>query len=483
MLHPLEQKIVALRRRVRRMATLYGLSIATAALLATTAALGLTDYLLRFQDRGLRILALLLVLGTLGWTFYRHVFAVWLARLRDVDLALLVERRFPSLGDRLLSAVEFLHVAHDDPAAGSTALRQAMVAATTAETERLDFSAVLDRRPTAWAVAALAAVCLLAGACVVLDPSASRIAVARLINPFGTAAWPQMNHLAIRRPVERVARGRVFQIEVIDAQGARLPSEVRIHYRFDAPDAEAVEEIERLRYVEGAMTARRENVLRPFSYRVEGGDDQSMPWRDVEVVEPPTIEAASARLIPPAYTGWPPMRARRNIRALEGTRVEMAAAATKPLKSAVLCLEDGARIPAQLVGDGKQLSVAFTVEKSGSYWFELADREGLSGGSDDRWEIRATHDTPPTVSIEQPTANLFVTPRAVVPIRVAAKDDLAVRSMALMFRRSDSEPEIARPLWASAAAAHPDRPAGGPGNSAGRAAALSRIAGTSARSN
>jgi uncharacterized small protein (DUF1192 family) len=457
-LHPLEQKIVALRRRVRRMATLYGLSIATAALLATTAALGLTDYLLRFQDRGLRILALLLVLGTLGWTFYRHVFAVWLARLRDVDLALLVQRRFPSLGDRLLSAVEFLHVARDDPAAGSTALRQAMVAATTAETERLDFSAVLDRRPTAWAVAALAAACLLAGACVVLDPSASRIAVARLINPFGTAAWPQMNHLAIRRPVERVARGRVFRIEVIDAQGARLPSEVRVHYRFDAPDAEAVEEIERLRYVEGAMTARRENVLRPFSYRVEGGDDQSMPWRDVEVVEPPTIETASARLIPPAYTGWPPMRAKRNIRALEGTRVEMAAAAAKPLKSAVLCLEDGARIPAQLAGDGKQLNVAFTVEKSGSYWFELADREGLSGGSDDRWEIRAAHDTPPTVSIEQPTANLFVTPRAVVPLRVAAKDDLAVRSMALMFRRSDSEPEIARPLWASAAATHPDRP-------------------------
>ena len=58
-------------------------------------------------------------------------------------------------------------------------------------------------------------------------------------------------------------------------------------------DAEAVEEIDRLRYVEGAMTARRENVLRPFSYRVEGGDDQSMPWYDVQVVEPPAIEAAS----------------------------------------------------------------------------------------------------------------------------------------------------------------------------------------------
>ncbi len=456
--HPLEQKIATLRRRVRRTTAVYGLSIATAVLLATTAALGLGDYLLRFQDRGLRIIASLLALSMLGWTFYRYVLAAWLARLGDLDLALLVQRRFPSLGDRLLSAVEFLHADGDDPAAGSTALRQAMVAATTAEAEPLDFSAVLNRRSATWAAAALAAVCLLTGVCVLMDPSGARIAATRLANPFGTTAWPRMTHLAIRRPVVRVARGRAFQLEVVDAQGARLPSEVRIHYRFDAAEAEAVEEVDRLRYAGGAMTARRENVLRPFSYWIEGGDDQSLPWYDVQVVEPPAIEVATARLIPPAYTGWPPVAAQRNIRALEGTRVEITATTTKPLQSAVLCLESGARVPAQLDANGKRLSVAFTVEKSGSYWFDLTDREGLTGGSDDRWEIRAIHDPPPTVTIEQPTANLFVTPRAVVPLRVAAKDNLAIRSMALMFRRSDSEPEAARPLWTSAATARPEQP-------------------------
>ncbi len=68
MLHPLEQKIVSLRRRVRRMVAVYGLSVVAAALLGTMAALGLIDYLLRFQDRGLRIIASLLVLGVLAWT-------------------------------------------------------------------------------------------------------------------------------------------------------------------------------------------------------------------------------------------------------------------------------------------------------------------------------------------------------------------------------------------------------------------------------
>ena len=138
------------------MAAVYGLSIATAALLATMAALGLSIICCGSKTAACGSLPRCCCWACSGGpstvTFLRPGWT----RLRDVDLALLVQRRFPSLGDRLLSAVEFLHVADDDPAAGSTALRQAMVAATTAETEPLDFSAVLDPRPTARAAAALA---------------------------------------------------------------------------------------------------------------------------------------------------------------------------------------------------------------------------------------------------------------------------------------------------------------------------------------
>ena len=44
-----------------------------------------------------------------------------------------------------------------------------------------------------------------------------------------------------------------------------------------------------------------------------------MPWFDVEVVDPPSIESVSIRLIPPAYAGWPAVRSERHIRALVGT--------------------------------------------------------------------------------------------------------------------------------------------------------------------
>ena len=128
---------------------------------------------------------------------------------------------------------------------------------------------------------------------------------------LNNAAWPQKNHLAIRNPVERVGRGRAFEIEAVDSAAAPLPAEVFIHYRFTGADGALTEETVLMHQVGKTAVARRENVARPFSYRVEGGDDRSMPWLPVEVVEPPAVESLSIRLIPPSYTGWPAGKGRK----------------------------------------------------------------------------------------------------------------------------------------------------------------------------
>ena len=104
MLHPLEQKIVSLRRRVRRMAAVYGLSVVAAILLATVAVLGRSticcDSRTAACGSSSRSCA-----GRAGVELLRRFLASTLfARLRDADLALRVERRFPRLNDRLLSA-------------------------------------------------------------------------------------------------------------------------------------------------------------------------------------------------------------------------------------------------------------------------------------------------------------------------------------------------------------------------------------------
>ncbi|NQT11422.1 MAG: hypothetical protein HQ582_01650 [Planctomycetes bacterium] len=462
MSHPLEKRIGLLRSRVRRLVTLYGASWIVAAVVAALVVLGLADYLLRFQDRGIRVICSLAVLGVLGWTCYRYWFLGLRARLSDVEMARRLQRRFPELGDALASSVEFLGQSEDDPTAGSVALRRALIAQTTAEAEQLDFRDALGRGPTLRAALSALVVCLTALGLLILDPLSSGIAAARLVNPLGGVAWPQTYHLALCREVGPVAKGGVFEVEVVDRAGIRPPADARIHYRFENADGAVVEENEPMpvvdaamaarrengetaspidpRFRNGVMIARRENVIRPFSFRVEGGDDRSMPWIPVDVLEPPALESVSVKLIPPDYTGWPAEQAERNIRALVGTRVEISARSTKPLESALICLEGGDETLARLIEgeSGKwDLEAGFVVRQSGAYWFRLTDEEGLSGGSDARWEIRAILDAPPSVVIEQPASNVYVTPEAVVPLSVSAKDDLAVRRVDLEFNRSD----------------------------------------------
>ncbi|MHC4401321.1 MAG: DUF4175 family protein [Planctomycetota bacterium] len=464
MTHPLEQRIDVLRHRLRRLLVVYGVSWMVAAALAAVIALGLTDYVFRFRDRGIRLVFSLAVVGVVGWACYRYLLMGLSTWLSDVELARRLQRRFPRLSDVLASAVQFLGQSEDDPTAGSVALRRSVIAQATADAEPLDFRHVLDRRPVVRVALASSALCMVALALVLLDPLHSRIAVARLVNPFGGEPWPQKNHLELVEAVTRVAKGQVFEIEVVDRNGVRLPEEVRVHYQFENPDGSLTEEIEPMRFVDGAiaarrtngttdprrqdgmMVARRENVSRPFSYRVDGGDDDSMPWIPVEVLEPPSLDSITVELTPPQYTGWPMEKASGHVHALVGTRAAIRGKSSKPLESAVLCFEDGQEVEARLTDSSRELAAEFTVEQSGAYWFRLTDVEGLSGGDDARWEIRAVPDAPPSVSIERPVADAFVTPQAELLVRISAKDDLAVHRVDLHFQRSDRPDESQPPL-------------------------------------
>ena len=452
MLHPLAQRIDALRSRVRRQTLLDGVGWSCAVVLATLVGLGGIDYLIRFDDSGIRVLAALTFWGVVAGAVYRYLYLPLHAELGDVRLALRLQRRFPVLGDSLASAVEFLRQSDEDRLAGSVAMRRAVVAQATADTEDLDFAQAVDRQPATRALMAAVAVGLVGLILLALNPTASGVALVRLLNPFGTTAWPRTTHLQLRERVERVARGQDFEVEVTEQSG-RLPAEVRIEYRFTDDTGRRTDELERMHLLNGAMVARREGVVRPFSYRISGGDDHSLPWTDVAVLEPPRVESIEITLTPPAYTGWPAEAVQQPLRALAGSSVSIAARASKPLRQVELCLEGGTRLPGRIEADGQSFVVpaasGWMVEKSATYWLELTDTEKLLGGRDDRWDIRVVADAPPTVSIERPTTNVFVTPQAIVPLRVMAKDDLAIQSIALAYSRSDKgdAPETTVPLY------------------------------------
>jgi len=437
--HEIETRIADVRRRARRLLVLHAVSLMIAAVVATTLALALADYWIRFRDPGLRVLSLLALLGVLAWAMLHFLRPVFARRLDDVAIAQRIERQFPVLRDRLSSAVEFLHVPPTDHHAGSPALRDLVIAETTSAARDVDMTAVLEPRGTRRALAGAVAVVTLALAAVLFDPASARLALARLANPFGSATWPRQNDLVLRDPPTRIAAGQTFEVELADAAGHALPDEVRIHYLYDTPSGEQ-EEVETMHLLGGLMVARKENVTRPFQYRAEGGDDDRMAWTTLEVVEPPRIDSLQATLYPPSYTQWPPEPTENNLHALRGTRVAFSGVATRPLRAATLRQEPGPSIPCTLSADGTRFELPaeapepMVVDRSGQYWFELEDPEGIIGGGDSRFEIRAITDNPPSVTVERPGASSFVTPVAAVRLQAVAKDDLGVRRVALHFR-------------------------------------------------
>jgi hypothetical protein len=442
--HPLQQRINAVGRSARRNAVLYGVCWATVVIVASMLVGGLLDYYLRIEYRPARLLISAGLLIATGWGVYRFLYPQLMGRAGNVAVAQRVQDRYPQLNHKLASAVEFLGQSEDDALAGSPALRRAVVAQASAEVEQLELREVVSRRPAVKAVGGAAIVAAIATLVVLVSPANSRTALARLVNPLGDNAWPKRNQLAFVDPPSRVASGSLFEVELRDANN-RMPEDVAIVYRFEEEDGPR-EVPEQMQFVDGVMVATRDNVRRPFAFRAVGGDDAT-PWHTLEVLEPPRIESLTATLSPPEYSGWPETTSSGRIAALAGTNVTLQASVSKPLESAALVTNDGKKIPAALSDDGLHLTIpashqsVWMIRNSGTYTIELIDHDRITGGASDQWQIRAIADEAPTVNVEKPAAELHVTASAIVPLRVLAKDRLAIKDIAIKYIRSDASDE------------------------------------------
>lgn len=443
MAHPLQQKVAQVRRQARWLLTLYALGWTVCLVVSVVLLLSIADYWIRFQDPGIRLMCSLAVVGMLAWACYRYWLTGWSQPLDDVQVAQRIERRFPQLSDRLTSAIEFLKQEELDAQAGSAELRRAVIHETASVIEPLALSEVLERRPTRRALLTAGGVTVVALAVALVAPQSTRIALGRLCNPLGGEAWPKYYSVQFRDAPTRLAVGQVFEVELLNDREHRLPDEARMFYRYDDHASEASDDSQPMQLLNGTLVARKEGVTRPFWYRAEGGDDRSMDWIRLEVVEPPKASDVRVVLHPPAYSGLPVEPSERGIAALRGTRVSLTGSSNKKLRGVKVRQESGEETAAVVEDGGYRFSLAadaenaFVVDKSGAYWLELEDSEGLVGGASDRWEIRAITDQVPTVTVEQPDSNIFVTARGEVPLKIVVKDDMAIERVSLHFSRSD----------------------------------------------
>lgn len=473
--HPLQLRIAAIRRRVRLLLLLYGAGCAAATAATGWALLALGDYLFRYEETGIRLLSSVAAAAVAAAACYRFFRPIVEARLSDVFIARQIERRFPELHERLAGAVAFLHAPDDDAAAGSPQLRRAVIHETTQEALPLPLSGVVRLRPIVVPLV-FAALGLTAVAGLYLaDRTSASIALRRLALPLGDASWPQVNRLKVLNPVQRLPAGGRLKVDVVDAAGAEIDGEVKLLVR-NSSDGEP--ESLPMQLQAGAWSAERKNVTADFAYRAVGGDDRSMPWIEVQVVDPPAVREVEWSYRYPEYAAWKtfasgprPGDALVQLAPVPvGTTIEFHVRTNKPVREARLVVGAG-EVPQPAVLDADRLGFALTAEnknawlaaRSESFRFEMIGDDDFAGGRDLRYEIHVESDPPPWVKLlrprgtpEDPRGDVFVTPDAVVEVDISTGDAFTVRpqtalkSVALRYSRSDrsSEPDQSTTLYA-----------------------------------
>jgi hypothetical protein len=441
MAHPLVERVRAIGRRAKRLVIIYGFGWFFACVLTSALALGLVDFVFRFHDVTLRLLTSGLLLAAIIWSFRKFIYPAIQYQRNEVAIAQLVERVHPHLRDRLSSAIEFLQQEEGEGTAGSLQLRQAVIAETGALADTIEFEKCIDSRKPRRAALISTVVAIAVGLVGMLNWQATSVAAQRLIWPLGSTQWPRQNYLKFTKAPTRLAAGDPFEVELID-NGGTLPSNVTLEI-WPAGSSRGQVQRHQMQPLGEKMVYRIENVAQPYRYRAFGGDDETMAWMDLQIVDPPRVESAELTLIHPQYTGRPIEPVEQHIRALIGSQIRINGTADRKIQHAEIVVQKASgeqRVPLDIAADEVSFSLSanseqtWEVKESGMYWIELTDEEGLAAQATSSWELTAVNDRPPTISISLPkNPTTHVIAKARVPIEIVVKDDLAIESVVITY--------------------------------------------------
>jgi len=440
----IEQWVLRIYRRVRRLLWVRAFSWTLLWLLLFCAAMIIIDW--TFRPRSMLFRSLLsggLVAG-IGAIFAGSWYFFFRTPVTPALVARRLESLLPGMGDRVSSAVAMTAVVRPLSELESEALRRTGADFAVARPERMVHSGA------SWITAFGALLGLsLAIAAVLWQPAVVSRGTSRLLIPGGENLWPQEVHLVFEELPRRTYQGDPLQWFIRNRDG-NLPADTSVWTRSQDPRGE--ERIERLpiEIAGGQGVVRLDDPRADFSVRAEGGDDDSMPWIDVQVTAGPRIESFQLEIDHPSYTGKPRMTVADNrVRLLQGSTVRIVAQLTQPLEQATWVFEgasaagaaigtggeqatrqgeDRARVVAAIREQDGRRFVAGPVEmrERGTWRFHWVDREGIASRSDEQWSIEIDEDAAPVVRWIVPAKDLQISPQGTILLERQCEDDLGL---------------------------------------------------------
>lgn len=465
-----------LRSRARLVGVGYRLFMLLAIAIGIAAATGLLDAALRLP-MWLRMIAWLVGIG--GLVGAARIWIVPACRFNPglIDLALRVEEAVPSYRGRLASAIDFARSGDASSLDRSTSPTTEALAAKVVDEVSRDWTpafAANRLKPAMalkgglWLTTILAALAGLA----VMSPNSTAIGAARVLTPWAGVEWPSRTDVRDPMTMGFHPLGTDLLMRALVARSHRdwEDTDVSVQYRLLGEGDRVLDERrELLTWQRRAETGGQvyERLVQPsgetLEYRFVTLDDTT-EWKRVDLIEPPAVVGARARITLPEYArtlqrdegvqadeqgrivaDLGPGTDERAIapRVLAGSRIEMTITLNKPVEVPASLAESIERsravgetaAPATIEADGSEWTVAWELTDPVRMPIELVDSYGIESMEPAVFRFDARDDRPAGATITEPKSDLSVLATAVLEVAGEARDDVGLRALRIERQR------------------------------------------------
>jgi len=411
-------------RRLRAGETAVAILGALGGLLAAYLVLFVSD---RFWDTPVVLRALLagtglLSVGAAGWFWTQR----WILHRRDErQFAVMVQRQYPRLGDRLLGIVELADESKR-PDNISPELCRAALEQVAAESAPLDFQRAVPTQPTrraAWIVATLGMV-VLAGLEVL--PAAGGNALQRWLRPWARVPRFTLVELTGVAPKMIVPYGEPFEVAGKVSATSRWRPEVA-RGRFDGQSQLEAP------VAAGGFTFRVPGQTQAGKFMVRVGDARMRA--DVQPIFRPELTALSTIIEFPDYLGYGAVTQDVRSGTLEivaGARFSVVGRVSRELRAAWWNTN-----AALAVAGATFQSAALPAE---TIVLEWQDKFGLRAKTPEILAVKSRPDQSPIVDLQKQPPVVAILEDEVLPVAVAATDDFGVKRIGLSWEGAGGSP-------------------------------------------
>jgi hypothetical protein len=422
----------------------------------------LLDYLLRL-DRPLRITVMVVSLGVLGYITWKRLIAPLLVPMASESLALLAESRFPQLGDRLISALQFSNRDDLERSGMSQAMIGRMAEQANELADRLDFNEIVEKRALGKTAGGAGGLVLLAALLVLFAPSTMGLWFQRNVL-MAQVDWPQDTYLVVSGTDAEgnftVLRGEDLEVIVTVEPNSVAPPFITLHARYDTIGM-TEERIDRSpdgpdgrpRYVKTFQA-----VSEPFEFYVTGGDDQRdqrNPHR-VFLIDPPTLQQLRFEVEYPRYMYRENQAINSDVGVISipvGSRVNVMGVSSKPLSQAGILLDDSDEPTGTMAvlpykeENGKsrprRIKGNFFVgdlneSRTRTLRFLLVDTDGHRSTRGQQYILQIERDRKPTVTARKTGVETMITAQARIPVQIKVTDDHGVSRARFVLQKGDA---------------------------------------------